>query len=77
VVAHDDFLRQPLGDIGSAATGILADELDLGLSGAVAALFHVEFDAVIHLRGSVGKLAGIGHDEADFHGFLSIGCGRA
>ena len=72
MVAHDHFLRQPLGDVGGDAAGIFADQLDFGASRAIAMLLHIKFDAVIHLRGSVGELTGIGHDQADFHRLLGI-----
>ena len=50
VVAHDQFLRQPLGDVGRDAAGVLADDLDLLAGDGVAVLLHVELDAVVHLR---------------------------
>ena len=59
LVAHHEFLRQPLGDIGRNAAGILADELDLLAGDGVAMLLHIELDAVVHLGGGVGELAGI------------------
>ena len=59
VVAHDEFLREPLGDVGARAAGILADDLDFLAGDGVAVLLHVELDAVVDLRGGVGELARI------------------
>ena len=70
VVTHDQLLRQTLGDIGIGPAGILADDLDLLAGDGVAVLLHVELDAVVDLRGSVGELAGIGADHADLDGVL-------
>jgi hypothetical protein len=70
-------LREPLGDIGSDAAGVLANELDLDFPRTVAVLCHIQLDAVIHLRCGVSELAGIGHDEADLYGVLSVGSNRA
>jgi hypothetical protein len=33
-------------------------------------LFHVELDAVVHLRRGIGKLTGVGHDQANLYGLL-------
>ena len=60
LVAHDQFLRQALGDVRVRAAGVLADDLDLLAGDGVAVLLHVELDAVVDLRGGVGELAGIG-----------------
>ena len=73
MVAHDEFLREPLGDIRGDAADILADELDLLAGDRVAMLFHVELDGVVHLRGGVGELAGIRIDDPDLDGVLRIG----
>ena len=54
MVAHDQFLRQPFGDVGRDAAGILADELDLSVGNGVAMLFDVKLDGIVHLRGSIG-----------------------
>ena len=59
LVAHDQFLRETLGDVGFEAAGILADDLDLLAGDGVAVLLHVELDAVVDLRRGVGELAGI------------------
>ncbi len=70
LVAHDEFLRQPLCDIRVRAAGVLADDFDLLAGDSVAVLLHIELDAVIDLRGRVGELAGIGADDADLDRFL-------
>ena len=57
LVAHDQFLREPLGDVGRDAAGILADDLDLLAGDRVAVLLHVELDAVVDLRAGIGELA--------------------
>ena len=57
VVAHDQFLREPLGDVGRDAAGVLADDLDLLAGDRVAVLLHVELDAVVHLGAGIGELA--------------------
>jgi hypothetical protein len=38
-------------------------------------LLHVQLDAVVHLRGRIGELAGIGHEQTDLDGVLSA-CGN-
>ena len=73
VIAHDQFLREPLGDVGRNAADIFADEFDLLAGDGVAVLLHVELDGVVHLRGGVGELAGIRDDDADLDGVLRIG----
>ena len=65
VVAGDQLLRQPGGDVGCHAAGVLADDLDLLAGNGVALLLHVELDAVVHLRRKVGELARERHDHAD------------
>ena len=76
LVAHDQFLRQALGDVRIRAAGVLADDLDLLAGDGVAVLLHVELDAVVDLRAGVGELAGIGSDDADLDGVLGVGGGR-
>ena len=49
LVAHDQLLRQALGDVRRDAAGVLADELDLLAGDRVAVLLHVELDAVVDL----------------------------
>ena len=70
VIAHDQFLRQPLGDVGRDTAGVFADQFDLLAGDSVAVLLHVKLDGVVHLRGGVGELAGIRHDDADLDGVL-------
>ena len=50
LVAHDQLLREALGDVGRDAAGVLADDLDLLAGDGVAVLLHVELDGVVHLR---------------------------
>jgi len=38
----------------------------------VAVLPHVKLDSVVHLRGRVGKLTRVGHDQTDFDGRLRM-----
>ena len=76
LVAHDQFLRQALGDVGVRAAGVLADDFDLLAGDGVAMLLHVELDAVVDLRRGVGELAGIGDDHADLQGLLSASGAR-
>ena len=70
VVAHHEFLREPLGDIRRDAAGVLADEFDLLAGDGVAVLLHVELDAVVHLGGEIGELARVGQDHADLDRLL-------
>src|SRR6185312_308438 len=71
VIAHDQFLRQPFGEIRRHPADILADEFELLAGDRVAVLLHIELDAVIELNASVGELARIGIDDADLDGVLS------
>ena len=73
VVAHDELLRQALGDVGRDAAGVLADELDLLAGDGVAVLLHVELDAVVDLVAGVGELAGIFVDHPDLDRVLRVG----
>ena len=57
LVAHDQLLREPLGDVGRDAADVLADDLDLLAGDRVAVLLHVELDAVVDLDAGVGELA--------------------
>ena len=50
IVAHDQLLREALGDVRRDAAGVLADEFDLAARDGVAVLLHVELDGVVHLR---------------------------
>ena len=72
LVAHDQFLREALGDVRRDAAGVLADDLDLLAGDGVAVLLHVELDAVVDLRRGVGELARIGQDDADLDGALRV-----
>jgi hypothetical protein len=76
-VAHHQLLRQPLGHVGGDAAGVLADELKLLAGNGVALLLDVELDGIVHLRGGIGELPRIGHDEADLDGVLrACRCGK-
>ena len=57
VVAHDELLRQPFGEVRRHAAGVLADEFDLLAGDRVAVLLHIELDAVVDLDAGVGELA--------------------
>ncbi len=59
VVADHELLREPFGDVGRDAAGILADKFDLLAGDRVAVLLHIKLDAVVHLRRGVGELPGI------------------
>ena len=65
LVAHDELLGEPLGDVGRNAAIVLADDLDLLARDGVALLLHVEFEAVIELDACIRELAGVGDDQAD------------
>jgi hypothetical protein len=58
MIVDQQLLRQTLGLVRRAGR-ILADQFDLLAGDRVAVLLHVELDAVVHLRGSIGELAGI------------------
>ena len=49
LVAHDQLLREPLGDVRREAADVLADDLDLLAGDGVAVLLHVDLDAVVDL----------------------------
>ena len=72
LVAHDELLRQALGDVGRGAAGVPADELDLAAGDGVALLLHVELDGVVHLGRRVGELARVRHDQPDLDGRLGV-----
>jgi hypothetical protein len=77
LVANHQFLREALGDVRVRAAGVLAYEFDLLAGNRVAVLLHEQLDAIVHLRGGVGKLAGVGHDQADLDGVLRLrGAGK-
>src|SRR5262249_23939314 len=62
-------LREPLGDIGRDAAGILADEIDPLSRHLLAVLAQIELDAVVHLSGRIRKLSRIGENHPDLdHG---------
>ena len=65
MIAHDEFLRQPFGDVRRDTADILADKLDLFAGDSVAVLLDVELDGIVHLGGSVSELPGIWIDDAD------------
>src|SRR5258705_7581953 len=64
-------MRKPLCGIRRAG-GVLADERDLPAGDRIAVLLHVEFDAVVHLRGWVCELARITHDQTDLQRLLRV-----
>jgi hypothetical protein len=70
VIAHDQFLRQPFGEIGRHAADILADEFELLAGHHVAVLLHIELDAAVELDAGVGELARIRIDDADLDSVL-------
>ena len=72
-VAHDELLREALGDVGVRAAGVLADDLDLLAGDLVAVLGDVELDAGVELVRRVGEGARVGQDDADLHGVLGDG----
>jgi hypothetical protein len=74
MIVDKQLLRQTLGLVGGAGC-ILADQFDLLAGDHVAVLLHVQLDAVVHLRGRIGELAGIGHEQTDLDGVLSA-CGN-
>ena len=74
MIVDQQLLRQTLGLVGRAGR-ILADQFDLLAGDRVAVLLHVELDAVVHLRGRICELAGIGHEQADLDGVLRA-CGN-
>ena len=76
LIAHDQLLRQTLGNVRIRTARILADDLDLLAGNGVAMLFDVELDGVVHLRRGVGELARVGHDQSDLDGLLRVrrGC---
>ena len=50
MIAHDQFLRQPFGEIGRYPADILADEFELLAGDRVAVLLHIELDAAVKLN---------------------------
>ena len=72
LVAHDELLRQPLGDIRVRSARVLADEFDLLSGNGVAVLLDVKLDGIVHLRRGVGELTRIGHDQSDLDGLLRV-----
>ena len=75
VVAHDQLLRQALGDLGGDAADVLADHLDLLAGDHVAVLLHIELDAVVELHAGIGELPGKRQDHADLDRLLSLRAG--
>lgn len=77
MIVDEHLLRQALGLVGRAGC-IFAYQFDLLAGDNVAMLLHVELDTVIHLRGRIGELTRIGHQQADLDGVLRAGrCDRA
>jgi hypothetical protein len=74
MIVDQQLLRQTLGLVWRAGR-ILADQFDLLAGDRVAVLLHVELDAVVHLRGRIGELTGIGHEQTDLDGVLRT-CGN-
>ena len=60
LVAHDQLLREPLGDVRRRAADVLEDQFDLLAGDGVAVLLHVGLDAVLDLDAGVGELARTG-----------------
>ena len=71
MIADDELLCQTLGGIRRAGV-ILAQEHDLLAGDHIAMLLHVQLDAIVHLRGRIGELAGVGHDQPDLDGLLRM-----
>ena len=71
-VAHDQLLRQPLGDVGRRAADIAADDLDLLAGNGVAVLLHVGLDAVVELDAGIGELARQHVDQSDLDRALRL-----
>jgi len=72
LVTHDKLLRQTLGDVRIRAASVLTDDFDFLAGDGVAVLLDVQLDSVVHLRGSVGELTGVGHDQTDLDGALRV-----
>jgi hypothetical protein len=75
LVAHDQFLGQPLGVIGNGAV-ILDDDLDLPAGDSTAVLRLVEPDRRGNLLAGRLLRAGHGQDESDLDGLGSGIAGR-
>ena len=74
-VAHDQLLREALGDVGGRAADIAADDLDLFAGDGVAVLLHVGLDAIVELDAGIGELARENIDQADLDRALCVrGC---
>src|SRR5262249_723097 len=71
-VAHDQLLREALGDVGGRAADIAADDLDLFAGDGVAVLLYVGLDAVVELDAGIGELAGENVDQADLDRALCV-----
>ena len=65
---------EPFGDIGGNAAGILADEFEFLAGDRIAVLLDVKLDRIVHLRGGIGELTGIGNDKPDLDGVLGVAC---
>ena len=74
-VAHDQLLREALGDVGRRAADIAADDLDFFAGDGVAVLLHISLDAVVELNAGIRELAGENIDHADLDRALCVrGC---
>ena len=76
MIADDELLGEPFGDVRRNAAGILADKFDFLAGNRVAVLLDVKLDAVVELGRGVGELAGIGQNYSDFHRVLRMARGR-
>ena len=72
LIAHDQFLRETLGNVGIRAPGVFADDFDLLAGNCVAMLFDIKLDGIVHLRRGISELARIGHDQSDLDGLLRV-----
>ena len=69
MVVGDEFLGEPLGDVGRAGV-VLEDEIDLLAGDRVAVLRDVKLGAGLLLLAGRGRRAGHRQDQADRHGVV-------